>query len=87
MAGQDWFKVSGSNDAIISALSSEQAGNVIKAAFLYFKSGEIVPLDPVEAVAFAPFKRDIDESKEAYRRQSEKNREKALKRWQSSGEK
>ncbi len=84
--GQDWFKVSGSNDAIISALSSEQAGNVLKAAFLYFKTGDILPLDQVERIAFAPFKRDIDESKEAYQRQSERNREKALKRWKNFGE-
>jgi len=87
MAGPDWFKVSGSNDAIVYALSDEQAGRVFKAALWYFKTGEAVSLDPVEQIVFVSIRRDIDLSKKAYAEQSERNREKALKRWQNAGEK
>lgn len=82
MAGPDWFKVSGSNDAIVYALSDNQAGRVLKAALWYFKTGETVALDPVEQIVFVSIKRDIDLSKRAYAEQSERNRENVRKRWQ-----
>lgn len=84
MAGPDWFKVSGSNDAIVFALSDEQAGQVFKAALWYFKTGETVALDPVEQIVFVSIKRDIDLSKKAYAEQSERNRENVRKRWQKN---
>lgn len=84
MASPDWFKVSGSNDAIVCALSDEQAGRVFKAALWYFKTGEAAALDPVEQIVFVSIKRDIDQSKKAYTEQSERNRENVRKRWQKS---
>lgn len=84
MAGPDWFKVSGSNDAIVYALSDSQAGRVFKAALWYFKTGEAVALDPVERIVFVSIKRDIDLSKRAYAEQSERNRENVRKRWQKN---
>lgn len=84
MAGPDWFKLSAHNDAIVYALSDEQAGRVFKAALWYFKTGEAAALDPVEHIVFVSIKRDIDLSKKAYAEQSEKNRENALKRWNKS---
>lgn len=81
MAGPDWFKLSAQNDAIVFALSDEQAGRVFKAALWYFKNGEAAALDPAEKIVFASIKRDIDMSLKAYAEQSEKNRENARKRW------
>lgn len=87
MANPDWFKFSVQNDAIIGALPDEQAGRVLKAALVYFKTGEVPPLDPVEQIVFVAVQRDIDDSKRAYEEQRERNREKARKRWQGSSEK
>ena len=86
MASPDWFKFSVQNDAIIGALPDEQAGRVLKAALLYFKTGEVPPLDPVEQIVFVAIRRDIDDSKRAYVAQSERNRENVRKRWQKNAE-
>lgn len=82
MASPDWFKLSAHNDAIVYALSDEQAGRVFKAALWYFKTGEAVALDPVEQIVFVSIRQDIDLSKKAYAEQSERNRENVRKRWQ-----
>lgn len=84
MAGPDWFKLSGSNDAIVYALSDEQAGRVFKAMFWYFNTGEAVDLDPAEQIVFVSIRRDIDLSKKAYAEKSEQNRENVRKRWQKN---
>lgn len=84
MAGPDWFKFSGQNDAIINALTDEQAGRVIKAALMYFKTGNIPLMDPVEQIVFVAIQRNIDDSKRAYAEQSERNRENVRKRWKKN---
>lgn len=81
MAGPDWFKLSAQNDAIVFALSDEQAGRVFKAALRYFKTGEVAALDPAENIVFISLKRDMDLSKKAYAEQSERNRANVRKRW------
>ena len=87
MAKLDWFKFSVQNDAIIYALPDKQAGRVLKAALWYFNTGEEPQLDPASQIVFAALKRDIDNSKRSYAEQSERNREKVLKRWRSTPEK
>lgn len=62
MAQAAWFKLFGRHQAMFDAISNEQAGQVIKAAFAYLNTGELIELDPVSRVAFSALKADIDKS-------------------------
>lgn len=67
--------------ATIDAIPNENVGVGLKAALLYFETGEIPELDPLASVVFFTFKQYIDESKEDFKKFSEAGQRGNKKRW------
>lgn len=66
----------------LASLTDEQFGRVIRAALAYAEDGEVQDLEPLETLAFAVVRGDIDRSKAAYDERCENNRKSVQKRWE-----
>ena len=66
-----WFKIWLRQKPIIDAIPDDAAGRVIKAALAYFDAGKIPKLSPIEAVAFAAIRPEIDQATADYMRDVE----------------
>lgn len=67
-------------------LTEEQVGRIILAAIDYAADGKTPRLSPVEAMAFAFIRGDIDRAARAYEERCEKNRQNIQKRWEAEGD-
>lgn len=70
----------------LSMLTDEQKGRVFMAALLYTRDGVMTDLEPVEAMAFAFIRGDIDRAREKYDDICEKRRDAINKRWQNTSD-
>lgn len=68
----------------LASLTDEQFGRVIRAALAYAEDGEVQDLEPLETLAFAVVRGDIDRSKAAYDERCENNRKSVQKRWEKA---
>ena len=67
-----------------ASLTDEQFGHVIRAALAYAEDGALPEVDPLETLAFAVIRGDIDRSKAAYEERCENNRKSIQKRWEKA---
>lgn len=63
----------------LSSLTDEQFGRVVRAALAYAEEGVIPELDPLESLAFAVMRGDIDRAKVKYEAIAERNRANGMK--------
>ena len=66
------------------SLTDEQFGRVIRAALAYAEDGDVQELDPLETLAFAVVRGDIDRARAAYDEKCEHNRNSVKKRWEKA---
>lgn len=64
-------------------LSDREMGELIRAALAYVKRGEEPDFPPALQLAFSVMRAALDRDEEKYQRTCERNREYALKRWES----
>ena len=75
MRKQPGFMLYRESSALFEQLTDEQAGRVIKAALLYFGTGEIPQsLEQIEMIVFTIIKGDIERSVKRYVEIQERNR-------------
>lgn len=62
-------------ETIFESLTDKQAGQLIKAIFIYERTQEVPQLQGTLKVAFAPIKQKLDKNREKYIEKCEKNAE------------
>lgn len=83
MGKRDYFPMFFRYRESFTGLTDEQVGRIIRAAIDYAADGKTPRLSPVEAMAFAFIRGDIDRAVQAYEERCEKNRQNVQKRWES----
>jgi hypothetical protein len=81
MGKRDYFPLFLRYRESFTGLTDEQVGRIIRAAIDYATDGKTPRLSPVEAMAFAFIRGDIDRAAQAYEERCEKNRRAAEQRW------
>lgn len=81
MGKRDFFPMFFRYRESFEGLSDEQVGRIVRAAIDYATDGKTPKLMPVENMAFAFIRGDIDRSARAYEERCEKNRQNAQTRW------
>lgn len=82
MQKKESFLLSLDDEVLFNRLTDEQAGKLIKAIFLYEKTGEISNLEFGLDLAFTTIQVKLDKNREKYKAKCEKNKENANKRWE-----
>ena len=77
----EWFKLWRRDLAILDAeiLSMEDRGVIITNTLRYFDGGDLIPMSPVQELAFLTLKRSVDESIADYEKRREVNAENGAK--------
>lgn len=83
MGKRDYFPLFLRYRESFAGLTEEQVGRIILAAIDYAADGKTPRLSPVENMAFAFIRGDIDRAAQAYEERCEKNRQNVQKRWES----
>lgn len=81
MGKRDYFPLFMRYRESFAGLTEEQVGRIILAAIDYAADGKTPRLSPVENMAFAFIRGDIDRAARAYEERCEKNRRAAEQRW------
>ena len=84
MGKRDYFPMFFRYRESFTGLTDEQVGRIIRAAIDYAADGKTPRLSPVEAMAFAFIRGDIDRAVQAYEERCEKNRRAAEQRWETA---
>ena len=82
MQKKESFLLSLDDEVLFNRLTDEQAGKLIKAIFLYEKTGETSNLEFGLDLAFTTIQVKLDKNREKYKAKCEKNKENANKRWE-----
>lgn len=85
MQKKESFLLSLDDEVLFNRLTDEQAGKLIKAIFLYEKTGETSNLEFGLDLAFTTIQVKLDKNREKYKAKCEKNKENANKRWEKYG--
>ena len=80
-----WFKVFLHQKPLIDAIPDEVAGRALKAALLYFDTGEMTEMDSLTGAVFAVLKPHIDEAFDDFRRSVDAGKAGSQKRWNKEG--
>lgn len=86
MGKRDYFPMFFRYRESFTGLTDEQVGRIILAAIDYAADGKTPRLPPVENMAFAFIRGDIDRAVQAYEERCEKNRQNVQKRWEAEGD-
>lgn len=76
-----WFKLFGHHLSLMEAVPDAVAGRAVKAALVYFETGELPELEPLTMAVFCALRPQVEEAHATYKNMVEQSRRASMRRW------